>query len=173
MLHQEFRPSNNTSRPQLRDRNILNRLLDYLDKYGITPECLKIKLLESALLDERSDVIAENVHRLMQHGFLVALDGFGTGHAAISTLRKFAVSRIKTDRSLARDLNLDEEQQVITGAIISVAERLWIKVLAEGVETDLEEGTLQRIGVSLRPRVSARKADADFNAQRRGYCAAA
>ncbi len=136
----------NTSMQQLRDRNILNKLQDYLDKYGITPECLKIELLESTLLDERSDVIVENVHRLIQHGFLVELDDFGTGHAAIATLRKFAVSRIKIDRSLVQGINLDEELQVITGAIISLADRLGIKVLAEGVETDLEEGTLQRLG---------------------------
>ena len=136
----------NMSMPQLRDRNILNRLQDHLDKYGITPDCLKIELLESTLLDERSDVIVENVHRLIQHGFLVELDDFGTGHAAIATLRKFAVSRIKIDRSLVQDINRDDELQVITGAIISLADRLGIKILAEGVETTLEEHTLQSLG---------------------------
>lgn len=138
----------NMSMPQLRDPNIIDRLQSYLDRYGITPEWLKIELLESTLLDERSDIIVENVHRLIAHGFLVELDDFGTGHAAIATLRKFAVSRIKIDRSLVQNINSDGELQVITGAIIGLADRLGIKVLAEGVETLLEQGTLQSLGCS-------------------------
>lgn len=136
----------NMSMQQLRDPDILGRLIKYMDRYGITPDNLRIELLESTLLDERSDVIIKNVHRLIAHGFAVELDDFGTGHAAIATLRKFAVSRIKIDRSLVQDIDTDHELQVITGAIINLADRLGIKALAEGVETAAEQRALQDLG---------------------------
>jgi len=136
----------NMSMPQLRDPDILKRLIKYMDRHGITPKNLRIELLESTLLDERSDVIVQNVHRMIAHGFAVELDDFGTGHAAIATLRKFAVSRIKIDRSLVQDIDSDAELRVITGAIINLADRLGIKALAEGVETPAEQRTLQDLG---------------------------
>lgn len=138
----------NMSMSQLRDPEILNRLLKYMDLHGVTPKQLRIELLESTLLDERSDVIMRNVHRLIDYGFAVELDDFGTGHAAIATLRKFAVSRIKIDRSFVKDIDTDEELQVITGAIINLADRLGIRALAEGVETASEQRTLQNLGCS-------------------------
>lgn len=136
----------NMSMPQLRDPDILGRLLFYMDRHGISAQQLRIELLESTLLDDRSDIIIQNVHRLIAYGFLVELDDFGTGHAAIATLRKFAVSRIKIDRSLVKDIDTDEELQVITGAIINLADRLGIKALAEGVETQAEQDALQVLG---------------------------
>ncbi len=138
----------NMSMPQLRDPTILDRLMYYIDAHGISPTNLRIELLESTLLDERSSVIVDNVHKLIAHGFFMELDDFGTGHAAIATLRKFAVGRIKIDRSLVAGIDSDPELRVITGAIINLAERLGIKALAEGVETESEQLTLQELGCS-------------------------
>jgi EAL domain-containing protein (putative c-di-GMP-specific phosphodiesterase class I) len=76
------------------------------------------------------------------------LDDFGTGHAAIATLRKFNVSRIKVDRSLVQNIDTDKELQVITAAIIDLAHRLGIKALAEGVETEFEQVKLTEMGCS-------------------------
>lgn len=136
----------NMSMAQLRDSETATRLLEYTLTYGIKPENLRIELLESTLLDERSSVIVENVHRLIAHGFAVELDDFGTGHAAIATLRKFAVYRIKIDRSLVKDIHLDPELRVITGAIISLAAQLGVKVLAEGIETSDEQDAIHALG---------------------------
>ncbi len=136
----------NMSMPQLRDPKILKRLLDHTQAYGICPSRLRIELLESVLLDDRSATIIENVHRFIEHGFRIELDDFGTGHAAIASLRKFAVSRIKIDRSLIENIDSDSELQVITGAIIELADRLGVKALAEGVETIEEQQQLISLG---------------------------
>tara|TARA_R110002051_G_scaffold45702_4_gene92207 strand:- start:1024 stop:3171 length:2148 start_codon:yes stop_codon:yes gene_type:complete len=138
----------NMSMSQLRDPTILKRLMFYVESYDILPVNLRIELLESTLLDERSSVIVENVHRLIAHGFSVELDDFGTGHAAIATLRKFAVKRIKIDRSLVEGIDSDPELRVITGAIINLADRLGVSALAEGVETAQEQRALQELGCS-------------------------
>uniref|UniRef100_UPI0040475F02 EAL domain-containing protein n=3 Tax=Yoonia sp. TaxID=2212373 RepID=UPI0040475F02 len=116
------------------------------ETYRIVPANLRIELLESTLLDERSSVIVDNVHRLIAHGFSIELDDFGTGHAAIATLRKFAVGRIKIDRSLVEGIDTDPELRVITGAIINLADRLGVSALAEGVETAQEQCALQELG---------------------------
>ena len=136
----------NMSTTQLRDPNIGNRLLRYCDAYRIAPVNLRIELLESTLLDDRSDMIITNVHMLIGLGFDVELDDFGTGHAAIATLRQFSVSRIKIDRSLVENIDHDSGLQVITGAIIGLAGQLDVKVLAEGVETNAEQATLINLG---------------------------
>ncbi len=140
------RVSVNMSMAQLRDPQIGDQIQKYVHQFGVKPENLRIELLESTLLDERSSVIVNNVHHLIGLGFAVELDDFGTGHAAIATLRKFDVSRIKIDRSLVQDIDTDAELQEITGAIINLADRLDIKVLAEGVETESEQATLQTLG---------------------------
>ena len=134
---------------QLRDTRIGPRLLQYIDQCGIQPSNLRIELLESTLLDERSVTIVKNVQHLISLGFAVELDDFGTGHAAIATLRKFDVSRIKIDRSLVENIDSEPELREITGAIINLAERLNIQALAEGVETQDEQATLNELGCSV------------------------
>ena len=116
---------------QLRDTRTGPRLLQYIDQCGIQPSDLRIELLESTLLDERSVTIVKNVQHLISLGFAVELDDFGTSHAAIATLRKFDVSRIKIDRSLVENIDSEPELREITGAIINLAERLNIQALAE------------------------------------------
>ena len=139
----------NMSMPLLQDPEIVARLKGYCRKHGIKPDNLRLELLESTLLDERSEQVVKNVHKLIQAGFSVELDDFGTGHAAIATLRKFSVSRIKIDRSLVKDIDTDAELRVITGAIINLAARLGVSVLAEGVETPDEQTALNTMGCVL------------------------
>lgn len=136
----------NLSMGQISDPRILKRLKGHMRKYGVKSGSLRIELLESTLLDDRSSVILQNVKDLINAGFLVELDDFGTGHAAIATLRKFAVSQIKVDRSLVQNIDTDQELQVITAAVINLAKRLGINALAEGVETGPEQMTLQKMG---------------------------
>lgn len=136
----------NMSMSQLRNRKIATQLLNRVNFHGIDPRNIRVELLESTLLDDRSVVIVDNVHKLISKGFAVELDDFGTGHAAIATLRKFSVSRIKIDRSLIQNIDQDNELQVITGAIINLANQLDVNVLVEGVETYPEQETIHHLG---------------------------
>ncbi len=136
----------NLSIGQITAPDITERILHHVNVAGISPRNLRLELLESTLIDDDSSIIIDNVHRLIAAGFSVELDDFGTGHAAIATLRKFAVSRIKVDRSLVNGIAEDRELQVITGAIIGLADRLGVKVLAEGVETEAEQDMIQQLG---------------------------
>ena len=132
----------NMSTAQLSDRRLLQRIEAALTKFGAPRERLHIELLESTLLDERTSHFLENVKAMVEAGFTVELDDFGTGHAAIAALRKFRVSQIKIDRSFVRHIDTDRELQKLTSAIIGMARSLDISVLAEGVETDAEQAWL-------------------------------
>lgn len=76
----------------------------------------------------------------------IDLDDFGTGHASITSIRRFAVRRIKIDRSFVTKLDEDREQQKMVAAILSMAERLGLETLAEGVETPGEHAMLSQLG---------------------------
>jgi len=92
------------------------------------------------------DVITRNIRSLAAQGFGIDLDDFGTGHAAIANIRRFAVNRIKIDRSFITKIDSDPEQQVLTSAIIGMAESLGLETLAEGVETVAEHSRLAQMG---------------------------
>lgn len=139
----------NMSTAQLSDPRLLSRLEAALLAQDVPRHLLRIELLESTLLDERTTHFVANVHALVDAGYVVELDDFGTGHAAIAALRKFKVSQIKIDRSFVRFIDTDEELQKLTAAIIGLGRSLDISILAEGVETRSEQDWLLRHGCSL------------------------
>ena len=79
-------------------------------------------------------------------GCAVDLDDFGTGHSSITAIRRFALNRLKIDRSFIRDVDQNRDQQNLVTAILSLAERLGLETLAEGVETPAEHALLAQLG---------------------------
>jgi len=76
----------------------------------------------------------------------IDLDDFGTGYASITNIRRFSVGRIKIDRSFIIGVGTDTEQRDMVAAILTMAERLGVKTLAEGVETRSEHDALKALG---------------------------
>ncbi|MEM0948818.1 MAG: EAL domain-containing protein, partial [Pseudomonadota bacterium] len=138
----------NISSAQLSDASIVGQVDWQVDGKGLSPDQVRIEILESTLLDDRSSQIAENIRAFAERGYPIELDDFGTGHAAIASLRQYPVSRIKVDRSLVQGIDRDESSFVITETIVILARRLGVEVLAEGVETPEELAILSRLGCS-------------------------
>ncbi|SEP66594.1 diguanylate cyclase (GGDEF) domain-containing protein [Loktanella sp. DSM 29012] len=136
----------NLSANQVADPKLLPHILDVLNRHGVARHRIRLELLESTLLDERTSHYLSNIENLVKAGFVMELDDFGTGHAAIASLRKFKVNQIKIDRSFVQNLDLDLQLQALTGAIIGLADRLGVGILAEGVETPAEQDCLIRMG---------------------------
>ena len=136
----------NLSMIQLTDPGFLPLLQHRLAKRGLDHASMRIELLESTLLDDNATHIVRNVHDLIAAGFAVELDDFGTGHAAISTLRKFKVAQIKLDRSFVRHIDVDSDLKLLTSAIIDLAHNLDVSIIAEGVETPSEQDCLLTLG---------------------------
>lgn len=140
------RISINMSGTRLGDPKIVERIMATTGHFAVQPRQLVLEILETTLLDDRSAFVDENLRRLVDAGFALELDDFGTGHAAIANLRKYPLERIKIDRSLVAGIDRDVDLVMITSAITNLARSLGLKVLAEGVETEAELEMLQQIG---------------------------
>lgn len=136
----------NFSAEELRNPRLPDRIAWEVDRFGLTPDRICVEVLESVVAGTNDDVIVQNVARLAALGCHIDLDDFGTGHASIANIRRFAVSRIKIDRSFVNGMAGDREQERIVAAILSMAERLGLDTIAEGVETPDEHARLAQLG---------------------------
>ncbi len=131
---------------ELRNPMLVDRIHWELDRFGLSPDRIAIEVLESVIADSPDGAIADNVNGLAKLGCYIDLDDFGTGHASISSIRRFAVSRLKIDRSFVMHVDSEPEQQKLVEAIVTMAERLGLETLAEGVETAGEHTMLAQLG---------------------------
>lgn len=136
----------NFSKSELRNPGLASRLKWELDRFDLTPDRLTIEILETVVADTDNDVVVANIAAIAQMGCGVDLDDFGTGHASITSIRRFSVRRIKIDRSFVSKVDEDREQQKIVSAILSMAERLGMETVAEGVETQGEHAMMAQLG---------------------------
>lgn len=130
----------------LRNPRLADRIKWELDRFDLAPKRLSVEILESVVADTGDEVIVRNIAALARLGCGIDLDDFGTGHASITNIRRFAVHRLKIDRSFVTKVDSDPGQQRMVAAILSMAERLELQTLAEGVETTGEHAILAQLG---------------------------
>ena len=136
----------NFSARELQDPQLPDRLRWTLDRFHLAPSRLTVEVLESVVAGDGDEVIASNIGRIAAMGCGVDLDDFGTGNASITAIRRFALNRLKIDRSFVHEVDRNREQQRLVTAILSLAERLGLETLAEGVETQAEHALLAQLG---------------------------
>ncbi|SMX39114.1 putative bifunctional diguanylate cyclase/phosphodiesterase [Maliponia aquimaris] len=140
------RVSVNFSDPELRDPRLVERIQWELDRFGLTAERLGIEVLETVIANSPEGIVARNIVELGNIGCHIDLDDFGTGHASITSLRRFKVHRLKIDRSFVTRVDRDEEQHRMLAAVLGMADRLGLETLAEGVESVGEHALLAQLG---------------------------
>ncbi|MEH7828945.1 putative bifunctional diguanylate cyclase/phosphodiesterase [Gemmobacter denitrificans] len=136
----------NFSGPELRNPRLVERLQWELERFDLSPDRLAVEVLETVVATTENDIIVQNIDALARLGCCIDLDDFGTGHAAIGNIRRFAVTRLKIDRSFVKKVDEDRDQQKMVAAILSLAEQLGLETLAEGVETPGEHAMLAQLG---------------------------
>ena len=118
---------------------------DYLRREGLPPGAIVIETTEGVLLDEARQV-GERLRQFRAMGLALALDDFGSGQTALACLQKFDIDFLKIDRSLVGALEQGDAGLALCEAIIALAQRLGLKVVAEGVETVLQRDLLRAAG---------------------------
>jgi len=119
--------------------------LEHLRDEGIPPRCLAIEITEGLLLDSHDEVI-DKLAIFRRAGIQVALDDFGTGYSAMSYLKRFDIDYLKIDQTFVRDMEEDPSDRAIVEAVIAMAHRLGMKVVAEGIETAGQRDLLAAAG---------------------------
>jgi len=138
----------NVSARTLASRQFPDRVAEALEATGAPPELVCLEITESALMDdvERS---LETLGRLRDLGVTLAVDDFGTGYSSLTYLKRLPVDVLKIDGSFVDGLGREAEDSAIVAAIVTLAATLGQQAIAEGVETALQLGELQRLDCPL------------------------
>lgn len=119
--------------------------LSVVEQSGICGDALALEITESLLLQPEAEVL-DKMKRLRELGIEIAVDDFGTGYSSLSYLKKFDVDYLKIDKSFVLDLEQDPDNQALCEAIIVMAHKLGIRVIAEGIETEAQQTILTAAG---------------------------
>ncbi|MEP5569468.1 MAG: EAL domain-containing protein [Halioglobus sp.] len=123
----------NVSAIQFSSPDILNIVRNALTASGLPHHLLELELTETALISDKDDII-ETLLALKSLGVQLAIDDFGTGYSSLAYLKDFQVDRLKIDQSFITDMHLSKESSGIAQSIITMAKKLNMQVIAEGVE---------------------------------------
>jgi len=116
-----------------------------LEESGLEPALLQLELSERGALRSDPDVL-RRLRAIKDLGVTLALDDFGTGNSSVAHLREFPIDALKIDPSFVRGVTHSAADAAITGAIIAMARRVGLAVVAEGVEERGQREFLQRRG---------------------------
>jgi diguanylate cyclase (GGDEF)-like protein len=135
----------NLSAVQFSHAGLIEMVASTLKRHALEPRHLVLEVTESTAMHdvESSMVILE---RLTDMGVRISIDDFGTGYSSLMYLKRFPASELKIDREFVRDLAHDTEDAAIISAIVALGRTLNLKIVAEGVETIVQQEFLTRLG---------------------------
>ncbi|SDG08315.1 putative bifunctional diguanylate cyclase/phosphodiesterase [Phytopseudomonas seleniipraecipitans] len=129
----DIRVAINVSATQLLQRDFIQRFTLHLEAAGVTPGQVELEITESVAM-RSFELVCEQLLALREMGVTVSIDDFGTGFSSLSYLRQLPANRLKIDRSFVQELSLEDDGRSIAEAIIQIAQRVGMTVIAEGVE---------------------------------------
>jgi len=134
----------NVSARQFQEPASVDTIVEILKESAVDPECLELELTESSLMTNAERVI-KSLGKLKDIGVKLAIDDFGTGFSSLEYLRRLPLDTLKIAQSFVRDTsNLDGA--ALISSIVALAQKLRLRVVAEGVETEEQVTFLQRLG---------------------------
>nr|WP_261794578.1 EAL domain-containing protein [Comamonas testosteroni] len=135
----------NLSPSSFHNLDLPRTIADTLKRNALQPENLTLELTESILLDTNPSTM-KTIHEVHAHGVRLSMDDFGTGYSSLSYLRSLPVSELKLDRSFVADLEDNEAARALSSAILGIGQSLHLTVVAEGVETQMQNVLLREQG---------------------------
>lgn len=133
----------NLSARQFQLPDLAIKLEQISEDEGVPTQDLQLEITESVLMED-SSLTHQILEELRQRGFRIAIDDFGTGYSSLSYLKRFPASVLKIDRDFITHLSEMHWDRALADAIVAMAHRLHLKVVAEGIET-IEQLNLLRI----------------------------
>ncbi|MCX7084669.1 MAG: bacteriohemerythrin [Methylococcales bacterium] len=119
--------------------------IDHMNQLGLPGKSLVIEVTEGLML-ENNPTVTEQLNEFRNIGFQLSLDDFGTGYSSLSYLHKFDFDYLKIDQSFVKGMTEDSSQHTLCEAIIVMAHKLGLKVIAEGIETEAQRDLMIKAG---------------------------
>jgi diguanylate cyclase (GGDEF)-like protein len=133
----------NLSPLQFSAPGLVDRIRAVIDRVGIAPRDLDLEITESTIMRDMDGAVRA-MRALKAQGVALAIDDFGTGHSSLARLQHFPLDRIKIDHSFINEIGNNDNAAEIALAIISMAKRVGLQVIAEGVETTGQDEFFRR-----------------------------
>ncbi len=124
----------NVSRAHFAEDNLAEHICSIVDKFKVPHKYIELELTESAFFDDKS-VLLTTVRKLKDFGFKVSMDDFGAGYSSLNSLKELPLDIIKLDAEFFRSVDDIKRSNLIVGETISLAKKLGMEIVAEGIET--------------------------------------
>lgn len=135
----------NLSGRQFSQPDLLQSILDIIRRTGLPASCLKLEVTETIAMQNVEETI-DILLRLKEIGFKISIDDFGTGYSSLSYLCHFPIDTLKVDRTFVTRMQESPADYAIVQTIVTLSHSLGMKVVAEGIETDIQWKILRDLG---------------------------
>jgi len=123
----------NLSARQFAQEDLAERINGILERHGLDPKYIELEITENTAM---KDDMQSALNELRERGFTISIDDFGTQYSSLNYLKRLPVDKIKIDRSFVSGIGRDRKDEAIIVAMLQIASRLNLTVIAEGVETN-------------------------------------
>jgi diguanylate cyclase (GGDEF)-like protein/PAS domain S-box-containing protein len=124
----------NVSARQFREKNLVDRVINAVHESGMAARHLELEITEGLIMQDVDQAVV-TMKELQRLDVQLAIDDFGTGYSSLNALKTFPVARLKIDKSFINNLASDDSDKAVASAVISLGQKLNLRVIAEGVET--------------------------------------
>ena len=134
----------NFSRHDFECMDAIGHLEEVVKKYNIPKEMLHVEITESAMMDN-VEILLDASHKLKKAGYALWLDDFGSGYSSLNVLKDFDFDVMKIDMVFLKNFEKNEKAKPLIESIVQMANKMGMRTLTEGVETDEQRAFLKSV----------------------------
>ncbi|MGY2398385.1 putative bifunctional diguanylate cyclase/phosphodiesterase [Pseudomonas sp. SDO5271_S396] len=143
--YEDWRIAVNLSALQFCHAGLVKSVATALERHRLAANNLTLEITETTAMSD-ADASMTVLQQLSDMGVDLSIDDFGTGYSSLMYLKRLPANELKIDRGFVRDLEHDSDDAAIVSAIVALGQALGLRIVAEGVETDVQQSFLTRLG---------------------------
>jgi diguanylate cyclase (GGDEF)-like protein len=143
--YRDWRIAVNLSALQFCHAGLVTSVANALQRHQLPANSLTLEITETTAMSD-ADASMTVLQELSEMGVDLSIDDFGTGYSSLMYLKRLPANELKIDRGFVRDLEHDSDDAAIVSAIVALGQALGLRIVAEGVETDMQQDFLTRLG---------------------------
>ncbi|RXJ60219.1 EAL domain-containing protein [Candidatus Marinarcus aquaticus] len=145
LSNKRFKVSINVSVKQFMQKEFYETVLNMIKKFNIPSELITLEITENMFIEDIR-YIARLLRKFKKHDIAISLDDFGTGYSSLNILKKLPIDELKIDKSFVDDILRSKEDLHMVEGIVSIAQKLNLDIVAEGIENRQQLECLEQMG---------------------------